>query len=93
MGRWFRRKDKDRKKSRAESEAALEESRAAAGEVLEQEPVEEEPRRAAGFSRGDARELPEEAPEERRGFFARFRKSRPAERSRRCRGSELVPDP
>ena len=42
MGRWFRRQDKDRKKSRAKSEAALEEGPAAAVEAPEQ--VEQSPR-------------------------------------------------
>ena len=99
MGRWFRRKDKDRKKSRAESEAALEEAQAAGEEAPE--PVEDA-NVAAGFSlRQDEFEAgvteaeaeglsavtpselppepPEEVPEEpRRGFFARFHKSKDA---------------
>lgn len=89
MGRWFRRKDKDRKKSRAESEAALEESQAAAGEApeqLEAEPSEPGPQELAEETPA---ELPEEAPEERRGFFARFRKSKPAEEPE----AEGVPEP
>ncbi len=79
MGRWFRRKDKDRKKSRAASEAALEERQVAAGEALE--PAAEEP---AGPGPEDLvpetpAEAPEESLEERRGFFARFRKARPTD--------------
>ncbi|MCX5890165.1 MAG: signal recognition particle-docking protein FtsY [Deltaproteobacteria bacterium] len=65
--------------SRAESEAALEESRAAAGEVLEQERIEAEPAGPQELAAETPELPPEEAPGERPGFFARFRKSRPAE--------------
>jgi fused signal recognition particle receptor len=78
MGRWFRRKDKDRKKSRAESEAALEESQAAGGEVEAEAAPPPEP--ASALPPETPAEPPEEAAiEPRRGFFARFRKTRPAE--------------
>jgi len=86
MGRWFRRKDKDRKKSRAESEAALEESQGAVGEATGPEQIEAEP--PEPDLQEIAEEIPAELPEEpleevseppRRGFFARFRKARPVE--------------
>jgi fused signal recognition particle receptor len=81
MGRWFHRKDKDRKKSRAESEATLEEAQAAAADSPE--PVEEEPagpHPEDGASAAPEAGVTEEAPEEpRRGFFARFRQARSAE--------------
>ncbi len=77
MGRWFRRQDKDRKKSRADREAALEESQAAAVEAPE--PVEAEPAEPGppDLAEETPTELPEEAPEARRGFFAHFHKTRP----------------
>ncbi len=97
MGRWFRRKDKDRKKHRAESEAALEESQAAAGEVPEQVAEEAAPSPPEDLAAETTAELPEEPGEEvseepRRGFFARFLKSRPAEEAE-MPGPELVPEP
>ncbi len=83
MGRWFRRKDKDRKKSRAESEAALEESQAPAAEP-EQAEVEPAEPGLPELAEETPTELPEETQEEapegaRRGFFARFRQPRSAE--------------
>ncbi len=78
MGRWFRRQDKDRQKFRADREAALEEAQTAAGEAPE--PVEAEPAGPGPQDLAEASlpELPGEALEERRGFFGRFRKVRPA---------------
>ncbi len=91
MGRWFRRKDKDRKKSRAESESALEEARVAtqspgegsAGPYAEDAAAAE----TTGMEPAEAEPV-EPAPEEaaaaglveepRRGLFARFRKAKPA---------------
>ncbi|MCL4500432.1 MAG: signal recognition particle-docking protein FtsY [Deltaproteobacteria bacterium] len=82
MGRWFRRKDEDWKKSRAESEAALEENLAEAGSIPEQDEVAEGPS-AEDLTReapGELQEAPQEEPSEEahRGFFARFRKPRRA---------------
>jgi len=79
MGRWFRRKDKDRKKSRAENEAALEESQAATGEVPEQEQIEAEPAGPQELAAETPELPPRKASEERQGLFARFRKPRPVE--------------
>ena len=80
MGRWFRRQDKDRKKSRTESEAALEESQAAAVEApdqVEPEPVEPGPQDLAEATTAEApaEPLEETSAEPRRGFFGRFRKT------------------
>ena len=84
MGRWFRRKDKDRKKSRADSEAALEESQAAAVEAPEQVEAELAEPAPPELTEEPSAGLPEEPEEEtseepRRGFFARFRKAQPVE--------------
>ncbi|HEY9072913.1 MAG TPA: hypothetical protein VIN67_02165, partial [Desulfobaccales bacterium] len=85
MARWFRRKEKDRKKSRTESEAAPpvgreSEAHPAFGDAEVPEQAEEGPA-VSGLKELAAEtsaELPEEpaaeAPDEpRRGFFARFR--------------------
>lgn len=84
MGRWFRRKDEDRKKSRADSEAALGKSLAAAGEVPEpvaEAAAEPSPQELAIETPLGAPEEPQEeaASEPRRGYFARFRKVHPSE--------------
>jgi fused signal recognition particle receptor len=84
MGRWFRRQDKDRQKSRPDSESALEESQAAAVEAPEQveaEPAEPGPQDLAEATPAEVPEEPleETSAEPRRGFFTRFRKARPLE--------------
>jgi fused signal recognition particle receptor len=97
MGRWFRRKDQDRKKVREDSPAVPEgEAQAAAGEVSEQ--FEEEPPPpdshdlAAEESAKLSEEPQEDAPAEpRRGFFARFRQTRPAAEPEAP--EEAVPEP
>jgi fused signal recognition particle receptor len=82
MAHWFR-KDKDREKAREESPAAQEgDSRVAADEVpgLGQSDTEIEAAETPELAAAAPEEPQDEAPEEgRRGFFARFRKTRLAE--------------
>ncbi|MCX5891594.1 MAG: signal recognition particle-docking protein FtsY [Deltaproteobacteria bacterium] len=94
MGRWFRRKDQDRKNSRSESEGASpvgreSEAHPASGKCVEPDlSALEEAQAAAGEAPESlAEELlapspedqAEETPQAHRGFFGRFRKSKPAE--------------
>lgn len=90
MGRWFRRLDKDREKSREESPADLEgEGQEVSGEIPEPEQVEEESGSPglAELAAATAAEVHAESLEAaaesqskpRRGFFARFRQPHPAE--------------
>lgn len=84
MGRWFRRKDKDRKKSRAEREAAREEAQAASAAA----PPPNEPELKAPETAGPTEppKLPSEEVSEpsHRSFFARWRRTGTAKEAERA---------
>jgi fused signal recognition particle receptor len=79
MGRWFRRKDKDRKKSRAESEADREEDQAAAAAAPPPDEPELKEPGAAGPTEPPKLPVEEVSEPSPRRLFARWRRPGTAE--------------